>query len=116
MNADERQATLEVQMAQLTKAMNTMAERMDRMNERLEIVARLEERWQSLDQRLGVLTQSFERELQRRSRIDDNLFDRVRVLESGSNMNSHGREMAERVALVILGGLALYTIQMMWGG
>lgn len=116
MTPDERQATLEVQMAQLSKAMNAMSERMERVSERLEIVARLEERWQSLDQRLGVLTQSFERELQRRSSIDDSLFSRVRDLESSNGMNSHGREIFERLALVFLGGVALYAFQMIWGG
>lgn len=116
MNADERLAKIETQLTSLVKSQQEQGARLDRTNERLEVVARLEERWQSLDQRMGVLTQSFERELARRSKIDDNLFDRVRKLESGGAMNSHGREMAERVALVILGGLALYTIQMMWGG
>ena len=116
MNADERLASIEVQLASLCKCVHQQGQRMDRIGDKLEVVARLEERWQSLDHRLGVLTQAFERELARRGKIDDNLFDRVRVLESSTGMNSHGRDMAERVAVILLGGLGLYTMQMIGGG
>ena len=113
---DERLASIEVQLASLCKCVHQQGERMERVASRLEVIARLEERWQHLDKQLGVLTRSFESELARRSKIDDNLFDRVRKLESGGAMNSHGREMAERVALFMIGGLALYTVQAIWGG
>ena len=116
MNADERLAKIEVQLASLVKGQQEQGARMDRTNDRLEIVARLEERWTSMDQRMGILTRSFERELQRRAEIDDSMFTRVRELENSSGMNSHGRDMVERLALVVLGGLALYAFQIAWGG
>lgn len=116
MNADERLAKIEVQLASLMKGQQEQGARMDRTNERLEIVARLEERWSSMDQRMGILTRSFERELQRRAEIDDSMFTRVRELENSSGMNSHGRSMIERVGLIVLGGAALYLFQITVGG
>lgn len=116
MNAEERLAKIETHLEALIKSQHEQGARMDRTNERLEVVARLEERWQSLDQRMGVLTQSFERELQRRARIDDSLFDRVRKLETSSGMNSHGRTIVERLGLLVGGGVALYLIQITFSG
>ena len=120
MTPDERLASIEAQLKHLVEASGKANERMDRTNDRLEAVARLEERWQSLDQRVGVLTVSFERELQRRSRIDDNMFDRVRILENATSMNSHGRGLWEGVATkvgsALAGALVLYLFQLAFGG
>ena len=119
-DSDQRLSRIEERLMQTSDTLSRTVDRLDSIGDRLEIVARLEERWQSHDMRLSEISTCIRTENERRSRIDDAVFDRLRELESQNKLNSHGRDLGERTAIplaaAIAGGLAVYTIQLVWGG
>ena len=119
-DADERLSRIEERLGTTTETLSRTVDRLDSIGDRLETVARLEERWQSHDLRLSEISAAIRTENERRSRIDDAMFDRVRVLEQRVGLNSHGRDITERaaipLAMAILGGLAVYSFKVFWGG
>ena len=86
-NTDERLAAMAATLDQLCEYTRQNQARMDRFSEKLETVARLEA------------------ELARRNRIDENLFDRVRMIENQTGLNSHGRDVTERLIIPIVASL-----------
>lgn len=105
MTADERLAAIEVTLQQLLNCTSQTSDRMDRVSERLEVVARLEERWKALDQRVGVLSSAFESELSRRTNLDEAIFERVRNIENQSGVNSYRRDFLDKLSVPVLSGL-----------
>lgn len=99
---EERLAAMEATLNQLFEFTKKSHDRMDRFNDKLEVVARLEERWQSLDQRVVVMNSSIESELSRRNRIDENVFDRVRILENQTGVNTNRTNKIDQYAVPLL--------------
>lgn len=99
---EERIAAMEATLNQLFDFTKKSHDRMDKFGDKLEIVARLEERWQSLDQRVIVMSSSFESELSRRNRIDENLFDRVRSIENQTGVNTNRSNTFEKYLIPLV--------------
>ena len=117
---DERLAKIEQSLDHVCSCIARTNDSLSAITTRLEAVARLEERYISMDGRIATMQSNEERRLVREEKVRDIIFDRLRTLEGDSSLNSHGRDMTERAAIplatAILGGLAVYTIKLVWGG
>jgi len=109
---EERLAAIEASLHQLFVYIKESTDRVNNIGEKLEIVARLEERYHSVDHRVNVLSTTLEMELARRTRIDENLFDRVRIIENQSGLNTQAYGLMVRIAIptftTLIGALVTY--------
>jgi len=109
---EERLAAIEASLQQLFVYIKESTDRVNNIGEKLEIVARLEERYHSVDHRVNVLSTTLEMELARRTRIDENLFDRVRIIENQSGLNTQAYGLMVRIAIpaftTLIGALVTY--------
>lgn len=118
MNPDERMARIEQQLEQIADCLSRTTQTVATITARMESVARLEERYVSMDNRIESMQVNEERRLNREEKVRDIIFDRIRNLENSSGLNSHGRDMIERymipLAAALSGGLIMYIIQAEW--
>lgn len=101
-SVDERLAAIEVNLNQLLACTSQTSDRMNSIIDRLEIVARLEERYKSLDARVAVLSKAHENEMSRRTSIDEVIFERVRAVENSTGIQDYRGGLSERLLIPVI--------------
>lgn len=104
----------------IIRQIDSICRKLERMENDMAIVVRIEERHTAMNERLAVLVDEFREETKRRAAIDDSVFSRVRKLETQTEILRDRRVLIDSfavpLAVALFSALATWTVMNIWGG